>query len=584
MGLQLIPAPQQWFASEGTYCGGFFEALVSFPLRDVRLEKKLSQVFSSYACSSELTDVFCLRSGEQVDAPNAPCGTDSYALRICSDGICLTAATAAGFFYGLVTLTQLRQNYWDSLPCGLICDWSDTIQRFDYLDLRNLFPKKELLPEYIEEMASYKINGLIIEFEDRRPFDKFPFLYDEQNGLSHDDINRLRNVAYENFVEIIPKQQCFGHLEYILKHPVFFPLRETPDALGELCPLREGSLDMIYGLIDDLAALFPDSSYFHIGCDEVWSLGECPDCSASGKSRPQLFIDFVNNLAGHVCALGKKPLIWHDMLTEASFEDLSRLDKRVTVCVWEYGSARLVNRMGTLISKLQDSGISIFAACSVRCWDSNGDQNYPVVANRLRNVSSWVTLMKKFAIPSMISTNWGTPFTFGGPYGLFETSRYTAFFAAESFWNYQADSKSFLPRFLCQYHGIIPSDEFCDCQNEDYYEIASELIPHASRHKTVLKLISVLWDYEFFTKRKFPVHTFLYRSCGEITPELRSCISQKCALMENGLKDIRPRLKETLSEFLPDNMVETYICAKYFLPDVYSNVAERVLNAKEDRV
>ena len=62
-------------------------------------------------------------------------------------------------------------------------------------------------------------------------------------------------------------------------------------------------------------AIHRDARHIHIGCDEVFHLGECPACA--GQSRTDLFIKHVANVAQYVKT--KYPqvqtvIIWDDML------------------------------------------------------------------------------------------------------------------------------------------------------------------------------------------------------------------------------------------------------------------------------
>ena len=194
----------------------------------------------------------------------------------------LYAASAAGLFYGIKTIESLLRNYAGALPCVEIADWAEIGLRADYLDLRTVYPSHELLLAYIAELAEYKINTLVIEYEDKLPFRQLQFLNHPELTMSVAELEALLQVAHENFIEVIPKQQSFGHLEYILKHPQYIALRETPQSIGELCPLREGSFEMMAEIIAEVIARHPNSRYMHIGCDEVWSLGACDVCPRFG--------------------------------------------------------------------------------------------------------------------------------------------------------------------------------------------------------------------------------------------------------------------------------------------------------------
>ena len=50
--------------------------------------------------------------------------------------------------------------------------------------------------------------------------------------------------------------------------------------------------------IDQVMALHKDVKHLHIGCDEVYHLGECAPCS--GQTRTDVFVNHVSNVANYV--------------------------------------------------------------------------------------------------------------------------------------------------------------------------------------------------------------------------------------------------------------------------------------------
>ena len=60
------------------------------------------------------------------------------------------------------------------------------------------------------------------------------------------------------------------------------------------------------------------AKYLHIGCDEVFHLGECPPCMSQGLTRSQIFVDHVKAVSGYVReTYGVEVIIWDDMLRYA---------------------------------------------------------------------------------------------------------------------------------------------------------------------------------------------------------------------------------------------------------------------------
>ncbi|WP_217595236.1 family 20 glycosylhydrolase [Cohnella sp. GbtcB17] len=506
---------------------------------------------------------------------------DGYVLHIGDGGLSLHAREATGLYYGLKTLLQLMRRY-APLPAVEIADWADLPLRSDYLDLRTVYPAFPNLLKYIAEMSDYKLNTLVVEYEDKLPFGRHAFLRHPELAMTEAEHALLLRTCRDHYIEVIPKQQSFGHLEFILKHPAYIALRETPDSVGELCPHRPGAYEMMAGILEDVAALHPDSRYLHMGCDEVWSLGECPDCRASGMTREASFIAFVNRLAARVRELGKRPMIWHDMLMHASHEELSALDPEVTVVVWIYGGHRMKRDALDMIGKLRRAGLSVIGASSVRCWDDEGDQNYPVIRNRVANIMRWTELAEIEQLPGVIGTNWSAPFALGSPYGLFETSRYPAFFSADQCWNRRADPETYLARFLSQYHGMDDAASAADgYEIGDYYQLVPELLPDIALNRPVAELIAAMIQYEMPAKRRLPLYTFLFR--GELYPgeEVLTSLKDKHRTGYAALEAAQIAMRQAIEPLLPPAMAELFIASRFYRFGLYEEKLQAIVSAAE---
>lgn len=100
---------------------------------------------------------------------------DSYYISLEQEGAYVFSCCAAGLFYGIGTLRQIVE-YNDSVNCCEIIDYPDVKMRSAYFDFRQGFPKFENLISYIEMLAEFKTNTLMIEYEDKFPFAQHSFL------------------------------------------------------------------------------------------------------------------------------------------------------------------------------------------------------------------------------------------------------------------------------------------------------------------------------------------------------------------------------------------------------------------------
>jgi hypothetical protein len=602
--LYLIPQPQIVRESDKPFCKNkISECRLCMPYEDNRIQQTIKKAWHGIAIQKTEGGDMCVSFGGHVKSVSDETRQillehgDSYYISLEKDGAYVFSFCAAGLFYGIATLRQIFENN-DTVNCCEIIDYPDIKMRGAYFDLRQSFPKFENLISYIEMLAEFKTNTLMIEYEDIFPFEKHSSLKHPKHSFTDEQFRLVLDTARRNFMEVVPLQQTFGHLEYVLKHEEYMHLRETPDDLGELCPCNPDSLKLSCELIDEIAAKHPDSRYVHLGCDEVWSLGSCETCRERyGENRGQMFIDFVNQLICHVCDLGKKPIIWHDMLGHCGEKEIAKLDNRASVMIWLYEPAGLHKPIAELTKLFRKYNIEVFGACAVRCNDGLDTQNHPKIGARIKNIDAWAAEAKTFEIPFVTATNWATGFAMGTPYGIYETSIYPMYYCGERVWNQGSKTGTFLKRFLKVFHGIdnmeangggdnpayahsyIPN-ALEVCNNEDYYVLMQQIAERATRHKDIANLISVIKKFDALTRDFNSASSYLYRyqMLHKQVGEVISLRKRTKAKMDNFIA-FRRELKAALERFLPEEMAEMYIAARYFVPEeVYNKIYKKMLD------
>ena len=580
MELYLIPQPQRCARLTGTaQIDREAPVILSQPAEDARLLRAAQTIFANVQC---VQGPYALYSAGSFAAACPVRQPEGYLLTLRGAVVQLSANDAAGLFYGIQTLRQYLAM--PAHPAVEITDWPELALRSDYLDMRGIYPKFENLLRYIEEMAAYKLNTLVIEYEDKLPRARKDLCH-PTDALTPEQHRRLLEVARENFIDIIPLQQSFGHLEYVLKLPEYQHLREIPEAPGEMCPLREGAYELAASLLEETARLHPDSRYLHLGCDEVWSLGQSDECKASGKSRGRIAIEYINRLAEKVVSLGKIPIVWHDMMADVwrggemgeagNYDDLALLNKNLVVAIWLYSPDRVNLVAPKLMEALHAHGIRTIPCSAVRASDRCGMQNYPCIEQRLRNIDTWCELIADSRCDGMINTNWWSTFSFGNPYGLFETSRYTAFYAADRCWNLRADSAAFLERFLGVYHGAYDIVLTTGAERRyDYYKLIGQYLPQITRNRDTALLIDVLYRQEYATSVNFAAFR------GNLYPDRPvelDCLRERAPKQYANLRGIEAELRDILSRLLEPGMAELFFESRSYPNRLYKRELERIL-------
>jgi len=298
----------------------------------ISVKIKMQKTRAAY-CAIQLGD-----SAETLSRPRPELeklGKEGYVLDIFKKGIQIVSGNPHGLFNGTQTLLQLLENG-PRLPCLQIQDWPTLGLRGVHLMLAQEMPTFECMQALIRQISRYKINTLLLEYEDKFPYEKYSFLR-HPLALNKEQIRALLKSAKEHFIEVIPLLQCFGHVGYILKHPQFSHLRERKDDPYQYCVGKRESLRVFEEMASEILAVHKEGRYFHLGGDETLYLGECPACAREfgriGKSR--FFINHIAQRAKMIRAAGKTPIIWDDQLIWHP-EGIDSFPKDIQVMYWDY--------------------------------------------------------------------------------------------------------------------------------------------------------------------------------------------------------------------------------------------------------
>ncbi len=277
-----------------------------------------------------------------------------------------------------------------------------------HLDLRVQVMPVNALRALATRVAGLGLNTLLIEWEASYPFERHP-LIPSTYAYTPAEISGFIAHCTRLGLEVIPLQQCFGHVEYILRHERYAALRESRSDLCQLCPCKaDDALPLFTDLFTELAATHP-SKHLHIGGDETYLLGLCPACRAKaekeGKSR--LYVDYFKRAAEAVVKLGKRPLLWADMLLKYPAA-AAEMPRECIFVDWNYGWP--ANHFGDL-EKLRASGVEFWGAPGLRsspdnhsltCWETH-----------FNNLGDFIPFARRSDYKAVIITSWSTSGIYG---------------------------------------------------------------------------------------------------------------------------------------------------------------------------
>ena len=142
-------------------------------------------------------------------------------------------------------------------------------EKLVHFDLKGAPPLVKYYKALFPLVKKMGATGLLMEYEDMFPYEGRLKISRAKNAYTQEDIVTIRKLAKENGLYIIPLVQTFGHLEFVLKHKEFKGVREVPNFPQAICPTRNGSFELVKDLIDQMMAAHPESTFLHIGADEV---------------------------------------------------------------------------------------------------------------------------------------------------------------------------------------------------------------------------------------------------------------------------------------------------------------------------
>jgi len=242
-------------------------------------------------------------------------GGQGYVLEADRQSITIRAGSEAGLFYGTRTLLQLiRQGRPGPSVKGVkISDWPDIPYRAAHYDTKHHQDKAEYVKGFIRDLADYKINMLIWEWEDKFAYRSHPEI-GAPGAFTMEQMQEFTRYARKYHIQLVPLVQGLGHVSFILKWPRHAHLREIPASNWEFCPRKDGSYELLFDLWEEAMEATPGSGFIHIGTDETYEIGKGVECGCRARmqevGRYGLLLDFVSRCARHLRAKGRRVMSW----------------------------------------------------------------------------------------------------------------------------------------------------------------------------------------------------------------------------------------------------------------------------------
>lgn len=334
-------------------------------------------------------------------------GSEEFVLNVTQNGIYIQGKDYSATMRGLMTLLEkiLYDNASDSFYVKEEIITASPIIAFRAVHLC-IFPetKYRFLKKCVRSCAIARYTHIILEFWGMLQYDCFKEL-SWPIAFSKQEVRALVEEANTLGVEIIPMFNHLGHASSCRgisgKHVVLdqnLRLQNLFLANGAVWNFeRQEVRNLLRQVREELIEVCGNGSYFHLGCDEAYSLGEDAD------KAPKV-AEYINEIACELTEKGRRTIIWHDMLLskkdvegykansnqEVSRILLEKLDKNIIVADWEYYTHDEVWKSS---ERLKKYGFPLLC-CP---WDNN-----------LQNIDEAIETVHALKLNGIIHTTWHT--------------------------------------------------------------------------------------------------------------------------------------------------------------------------------
>ena len=286
-------------------------------------------------------------------------GEYEFAIRISGGGVAVVGRDRRGLLHGYYTLLEMIRPI--SLDEGMEEFALSACEIYDAPDLEIraahfcLFPENKLyeLERFIRVCAILKCTHISLEFWGTLKFDCLAELgWADAHGK--DEIRELIGLARELGVEVIPTFNHWGHATQsrgrLGKHTVIDQNPRLATMFNRTGWVWEIGQDRVRALHREirreLIELCGEGDFFHIECDEAYE--------AEGVEGLCEFTDYLGEVCAELKALGRRPMMWADMLllrerfprdvryscnlrcTEAEDVMLAGVPREVIAVDWQY--------------------------------------------------------------------------------------------------------------------------------------------------------------------------------------------------------------------------------------------------------
>lgn len=282
-----------------------------------------------------------------------------------------------------------------------IDDWPDFPNRGVMLDIsRDKVPKMETLFSLVDLLSGLKVNQLQLYTEHTFAYREHEDVWKDASPMTGEQVLELDAYCRGRFVELVPNQNSFGHMEKWLMQPGYADLAEDPERKWPqaLNPLDPDSISLIKGLYDELLPHF-SSRRLNIGCDEV-SLGTGHTREAVNEhGAGRVYLDFLLKVNALAQRHGRTAQFWGDIVVRHP-ELIPELPRDMIALEWGYSPDHPFAENG---AKFAGAGLPIYVCPGTSTWNSISGRTDDATANIRSAAENGLAV----GAIGLLNTDWG---------------------------------------------------------------------------------------------------------------------------------------------------------------------------------
>ncbi|MBI5244274.1 MAG: beta-N-acetylhexosaminidase [Elusimicrobia bacterium] len=269
---------------------------------------------------------------------------------------------------------------------------------------RNGVIRVPALKTVLLRLALLGYNRFCLYTEDTCEVKGHPLIGYRRGRYSQRELSELDAFARALGIEMFPCIQTLGHLEQVIKHERYWPLRDNERVLSVEHPR---SRKLVETLIRQARKPY-QSGLIHLGLDETWGIGRGETFIHKKPMDPRwMYLRHVRWLASVCRRLKLKPMMWGDVVVgchEKAMDPAQRkaLPKGMTMVYWDYyrEQAALYEKR---IEEYRKMGYE--PLCSPGIW--NWGCLWPSYRKVSRTLPVFMKKAKEMGIKRMMATAWG---------------------------------------------------------------------------------------------------------------------------------------------------------------------------------